>query len=469
MNSSAATVLEPRDPVAVMPPRRATPAVSGGWRETLEFPLFILVNGMLLLRPAEIVSGWEGLHLYELSIIAALAAALPSILQQFHQRSLALRPITVCVLGMLVAVVLSHLANGDVAGALSGGIEFAKVVLYYLLLVGVINSVDRLKRFLGWLAILLVTLGGLSVMQYRGMIDVPEMRPIRDMHTDRDTGRDVIFRRMIGPGIFHDPNDLSHILAVGVILCVYQASLQRSWLRRAAWLPAAGLLGYGIALTQSRGGLLALLAGMGVALVARFGWKRALVVGIVVLPVMTKFVSGRQAEISTDSQTGQARVQLWSDSLVAFRQHPLFGIGEGTLTDTIGQVSHNSFVHCYTELGFLGGTLFLAAFTLAFLGVYGLRSRKIQIMQPELRHLWPYLAALVAAYIAGMFSLSRAYVVPTYLIMGLAVVYMRLVVTRPPAPPMPLSGRLVGRLAVWSVVFLMGIHAFVRFAVRWSS
>jgi hypothetical protein len=53
---------------------------------------------------------------------------------------------------MLTAVVLSHLSSFYIFGARMAGMEFLKIVIYYLLLVGLIDRVERLRQFLGWLS-----------------------------------------------------------------------------------------------------------------------------------------------------------------------------------------------------------------------------------------------------------------------------------------------------------------------------
>ena len=76
--------------------------------------------------------------------------------------------------------------------------------------------------------------------------------------------------------------------------------------------------------------------------------------------------------ISSDEGTGQARIQLWSDGLDIFRYSPVIGIGMDNYRQFSNHVAHQSFIHCFTELGLIGGTLFLGAFFLALKGMYDL-------------------------------------------------------------------------------------------------
>ena len=101
----------------------------------------------------------------------------------------------------------------------------------------------------------------------------------------------------------------------------------------------------------------ALAGAIGLALIALFMF----------LPIMFILFGGRQTNINMGGDdTMQERVQLWSEGLDLFREAPVFGIGYREYAEQVGQVAHNSFVHCYAELGFFGGTIFLAAFAFRF-------------------------------------------------------------------------------------------------------
>ena len=74
----------------------------------------------------------------------------------------------------------------------------------------------------------------------------------------------------------------------------------------------------------------------------------------------------------------------------------------------------------------------------------------------------PYLLAACAAYAIGIMALSRAYVQPTYLVVGLAAAYARMAVTVPALPGLRVDGRLLVRIAGVSVAVLVGTYLFVR-------
>ena len=67
-----------------------------------------------------------------------------------------------------------------------------------------------------------------------------------------------------------------------------------------------------------------------------------------------------------------------------------------------------------------------------------------------------------------MLSLSRNYVVPTYMILGLAAIAQRLASDRLEIRLVQFDSRLASRLAVLSVGFILATYVFIRATVRWS-
>ena len=154
--------------------------------------------------------------------------------------------------------------------------------------------------------------------------------------------------------------------------------------------------------------------------------------------------------------------------MILFRQAPLFGIGAGNFKEEIGHVAHNSYVECYTEVGFFGGTIFFTAFAYTLWSMYRLGRPDVVIPDPGMRRLRPYIMAAVAGYAVGMASLSRSDVVPTYLVLGLANSYLRLTHAQPASACPRFDGPLVRRFIGASVVFFALIYAFVRVFARWA-
>ena len=486
------------------------------------FFLFILANAMLFIRPSELVPELGDVELYRYVIAACLLVSMPRVAKQLFTRIASVPPIAGCVLGLLPAVLLSHISHGNAEEAWEQGIEFVKVVAYFLLLLALVTNIGRLRQFLCWLALFCAVLTVIAVVRYHIVAASPPeppppqspteaaeelpngQRKNKKIHNvkvdeevrDPDTGELVKVARMCGTGIFNDPNDLALVLITAIPLCMYWLTDARFKQTRPLWAALILLFGYALMLTHSRGGFLALMAGLLTFLQMRFGSTKTLAVGAMMLPALFAVFAGRMTSISTSEGTGQTRIQLWSDGLFYFREAPVFGIGMEGYHTVSSHVAHNSYIHAYAELGLFGGTLFVGAFYFALRGLYSVRAASASdqepqsidrpradsvadgtpdpvagasglslALDPEILRLHPYLMAMLVAYAVGIAFLSRSYVVPTYLLLGLALVYLRL---RPSSTPLKWCRLPVAKLAAVSICFLAMSYTFVRMFVSWN-
>jgi O-antigen ligase len=438
----------------------------------VDFFLFLLVNATLFIRPAEIDADLDGWPIYNALILLNLCIASGVVVRQLDGRDLRNSPITACVLGLTAAIPLSHLTHGQFGLAIAAAVDGSKLMLYYLLLVAVVSTPARMRRFLLCLAGFTIVLTTLALLQFHEVINIPSLESVGDSEVDPETGDEYILRRLCSTGIYHDPNDLCTILLIGMAIGFFSMGERRVGIVRHFWLAPLGLFSYAFYQTHSKGGFLALLAALGALFQSRFGWRRALPLGALVLPAMLYLFAGRQTNISVSEDTGQDRIQIWAQGFSLLRASPFFGIGSNRFSEVVGLVAHNSFIQGYTELGVFGGTLFLGAFCHAFTTLHRLHTHAGTIADPELRRLRPYLAATIVGYAVGLLTVSRNYAVPTYMILGLSTAYLRLVAAGAPklVPSLisRLDGRLVIRLGLFSVGFLALSNLFVKVFVRYG-
>jgi hypothetical protein len=450
-------------------PADSAPGVAGR-RGDADFWAFILVNATLFIRPGEIVTILYGMPIYELANVLCLALCLPEVVRQFRANTLAIRPITLCVLGLMVAVVLSRAVHGDVYNARVLGFAFFKVVVYYLMLMATVTSADRLRRFLLWIARFAFVLTVLALLQYHGVIDIEALTPAYEYQDDVDpvTGEQVLLVRLCSAGIFGNPNDLSRILVIGTAVawwCITEPALGNA---RYLWVAPLGMFGYALHLTHSRGGFLSLLSCIAVLFRARFGWLKTVALSAVVIPGILLVFGGRQTQMDTESGTGQQRIQIWSEGFRMFRESPWFGIGIDKYGEELYYNAHNSFVQCFTELGLFGGTLFVGAFYIALSQTQRLGAHPELMQDPLLRRLRPYLMGIVAGYVVGMLTSTRSYNLPTYVVLGLAAAYLRLSGAGTRLRDMRLNVRLVRNITLVSALFFTALYVYVRYAVHWQ-
>ena len=94
-------------------------------------------------------------------------------------------------------------------------------------------------------------------------------------------------------------------------------------------------------------------------------------------------------------------------------------MGYGNFLEYNELVAHNSFVHCFAEVGLVGYFVWLAILALTWWQI-GVVARSAREADPELAR-WAAAARLsLTAFLAAAFFLSRTYGVMLFLILGLA-------------------------------------------------
>lgn len=398
------------------------PAVS-----QLAFLLLLGVCAAMILRPAELFPVLNVIPIYESLILGALLCGVAGLKRHFQWRHLTQQPAMLCVIGVLIAIALSHLQRFYLHGVKEGSIDFLKVLLLFGLIVSQTDTVSRLKTLLAVVAITATITVTMCVLDFQGLVDFEFITHISDVDGVTDANQLARVSRMRGTGIFQDPNDLSLLIVFsGVIWAAILWDRSLGPLRFASLGPLVLLL-TGLLCTRSRGGLLAAVGAMLAIAVSRYGRKAAIVAGLLCLGALP-LIAGRQTGLGfSEGGTGHERITLWREGLAALRSPwLLFGIGQGTYADWAGLVAHNSFVHAYVELGLFGGTLFLGCFFFPALSLFRLRNVQGEFQHPELSRLYPFVVAVLVGWTLGLQSLSRAYVVSTYLMLGTQVAYANL-------------------------------------------
>ena len=249
------------------PARRPAPAVAPPGNG-LAFAVFLVVNAFLFLRPSDVYEPLLGVEIYQYVIGLCLLLSLPALLELLFGDRLVTTPVAVCLLGMFPIIFASGYVNLGPDGALEYASVFAKILAYFFLLIALVTTPTRMKVFIAFLVLFACVMAILSMLDFTKVIEL--YRPV-------GTDGQVVVReldRMYGPGLFGDPNDLCTILVTMLILTLGLLTDSRSGSPRVSWLIPTAILAVGFAMTQSRGGLIGLLAGMGMVIRLRFGWGR---------------------------------------------------------------------------------------------------------------------------------------------------------------------------------------------------
>ncbi len=201
----------------------------------------------------------------------------------------------------------------------------------------------------------------------------------------RQSAADV--RRFAAGGA--DPNDLAMILSLGLPMAWYLGMTHRRPLMRwvcRAYLPISLLA---IALTGSRGGMLAGLTALLIVPLAMTLSPGRLATAIVMLLVsgalamayvpdkIVQRLATTGLEVEDLSLGG--RFKLWKAGIYAFGEKPVTGVGTSgfktavdPLLGSATQVAHNSFVSVLVEQGVVGFALYMTMFIAVFVAVLDL-------------------------------------------------------------------------------------------------
>jgi hypothetical protein len=450
----------------------------------MTFALFILYVVLSYIHPAEIV---PALAPYAITYWVGIAGLILAIGSLVAQRSglvanLQLRILTVFATAMTLSLVIADRWMGAPIVAMQ---RFGPSLAMFVLAMCSVTSLSRLRLAAGCviaLSVMLALQGAAAYhLGYRTPLflidqttrgdgppavaadDVPEViEQASDESSvdDADDDAGLEFQRIRGLGMMHDPNDLALglIVALGLIAGVWKATPH--W-RNVLLAAAAGALVYGIYLTRSRGGALAL-----VIVLWRFAAKRAGRVPALIL-LMTLLIGttaldfgGRSLSMQPDESASE-RIVAWTEGLEMLKAQPILGVGYGQFLDHHTLTAHNSLVLCFAETGLVGCFLWVGLLVVTILELQRLQSLPGDEPFDDMTRQWAEgLQLALTGFMTAAFFLSRTFVPTLYLIVGLSAALAAIARSsgRPiPLPPLPKLGTFVLACELGSIGFVYAI------------
>ncbi len=391
----------------------------------MAFVFLLLYVLILFLRPQE----WNNSPIYGWPIVdfaagATLLFAITS-LRNVNLRRPLQNPL---VIGLFVGALMSHVAQTYYFMFKYTFREFGKILLLYGLIVLLVTSVRRVKLLIFILIIGCLFLSYHGILQAHTGFGVGGKPPMIVPHTGE--------MRVEAYGFFGDPNDLALMLVVILPFLLSKVFTRASVLpARMLSLGAAVPALYCIFLTKSRGGWLALGAMIVAYVYLHLPKKFGIVLGLILFAIVLSLGPARMGTINTQD----GRMELWSEGLTMFKTSPVsvfFGIGMYRYADIAdsGQVAHNSFIHCFTELGLFGYFFWLGLILACVKDGWALG--KLESDDPDVQEISRLSRASLAAlggYLAAGFFLSRTYIAPLYILFAIFTV-LRSIYERDHAP-----------------------------------
>jgi len=333
------------------------------------------------------------------------------------QRFLAKVPQNGLMVGLFISILMSHLVHTYFAGFISAFNIFLVNFILFFVILNALNSEKKFKIAIWFIVFLIVLMAIQGIYQFN--------------HGFGWAGQEICKEKMesLNPvyrinwiGIFNDPNDLAltFVIAFGILLPF--ALGKTKIILRIFSVFFLGLLTYGIFLTNSRGGFLALLATVFFYFVARTR-KFILggILGALAVIAILGFGPSRMALLSTTEESAYNRIDLWYGGLQTLKSNPLFGVGFRMFEEEMPQTAHNSYVLAGAELGFIGLFFWVGLLYVAF--------KQFALVQKYKSGLKKYSLGLQSGLIGfsvAAFFLSRTYTILPFLFFALggAIFYL---------------------------------------------
>lgn len=388
---------------------------------------------------------YEGASLWQVVLVSSIVATLGMRIFEFFPALSVIKPIMLLVVGSLAALAVTT-AGRSLVSPLDW--SFARWMLL----------------FFAWMVVCIPTSVwvGVSVSTVRASIPtILGVWVILTLPASRRVGERLQLGFVLGAVLFAvlnvlmggeqfagryggalgmDVNDIALVLAVCLPLTLGRA-LRSHGLQRLALWAATALIAVVIMRTGSRGGGLALAAGV-IVLLAGISWRRSLQLLLLGVPLslavwttapesfrtrMSALFAGEEDYNQTDNN---GRIAIWKRGISYGLQHPVLGVGPGGFItqDGIGKkelglsgkwsTAHNTYVQVFAEMGFPGLLLFFAC-----VGTVGKSCFRVfrnarfpaSFRRPE------YLASLVAYLVGATFLSFLFYQMTWVLFAGLAV------------------------------------------------
>lgn len=403
----------------------------------------------IYLRPGEWITSLQGSQMFD---IIAGATIIFWVLSPKAKKGLVNVPQNIFILVFLLISIFSQLSRLYFGGALSAFVDFGKIVILYFFIVNLVDSVKKLKIFIGLLIILTLLLAIQGIMQY---------------HTGYGwANQPMIEDRITWIGTFADPNVLAVTYLTMLPVSMMYVFEKYNIILKTLNFFVSGTLLWGIYCTNSRGGIIAVMAIIFLFFKNRFKNIFGLFVGTVLIISVFIFATPRMKGISAEDESAYNRIVSWADGLQMLKQSPLLGVGYRMFTEDEFYTAHNTFILCVAETGLVGLFFWLALLCSSFKGLSLVMNSNKEITKNG------YLISIANAvnvsligHLVGIFFLSRLYHEPLYILIAFSAAIYN--VTKKEIHALKssfIAGDIIRIIAI-ELIVIIGIYGIVRICI----
>jgi O-antigen ligase len=288
---------------------------------------------------------WGPLYEFHIEVILAALALIAS-LHGIQRSKVNVIPQSYALIGICVAVIISMVMTGWLGSIPSAFFGFIPNAFTFFLVV--VNF--RTKKHLQMLIVALLLVSAFTI--FKGYTALRAGNYLSPYLVGQGNDEAQTFYRLRGLAFINDPNDFAQVM-VSLIPCLFffwkKGSMPWNLL---VILPAVSLLIFGMYLTHSRGGMLALLAVILFASRRKIGTVPAAIIAGAGFAASSFLGWSGGRDVSVEA--GAGRMEAWAVGLDLIKHHPLFGVGFGRFGEYFFITAHNTIIVCAAELGMFG-------------------------------------------------------------------------------------------------------------------
>jgi len=368
--------------------------------------------------PADVMPSLAPYHIQQIILLPALGASLISM----NMRRAGLPwPQYVLLVGFWFAVVMSVLSKFWLRNSLNAFLIAGLLVCIYFLVFLNAFTLARIQ-----VLCLVVTLCA-AAMALQGIFAYHAGYMGDKLLNMKVEEGFVLYKRVCGLGVLHDPNDFAQFLLVGLTF------LGLFWKKGNAvgsiillGLPASILI-YAMYLTFSRGVLFGMAVVAFVTVSRRIGALPSAMLACVLFGLMLVMNFGGGREISIHESSAAGRIVAWGAGIAQLKHFPVFGAGFGQFTEYNDLTAHNSFVLCFAELGLFGYFFWLSLILVTVWGLEGLTKIPVKTADDvRFARCATTIRAALYGFLATAWFLSRTYTETLYILLALAAVLIHM-------------------------------------------
>ncbi len=260
-------------------------------------------------------------------------------------------------------------------------------------------------------------------------------------------------------GILADPNELSMALGAALAFAFFFHRMAKTKLRHPIMGTIIVIMAMCVVRSQSRSGVLVLLAVLGAYFVRRFGVAKGIIVGaIMAAPVM--LLGGRSGEEADSSSAERAGALFRGVDMV--RQYPVFGVGRGLFGDHYFITAHNSYLLTASELGVPGMLLWSIVIYVTMKIPFKLAFRPPPGTDPAIKEFALAMLVSLLAFLVGITFLSFAYHNLLWIYIDLSGALYGVARDKVPGYEVKVKGNEIAWIAVADLAVLSFLFVFTR-------